>query len=194
MNLSQEKQQSTIHTDRLILRPFMLSDAAEVQRLAGDRAIAAVTQAIPHPYEDGMAEDWIKSHPKQFAEEKSVVFAITFSETNLLCGAIGLSIHQEDNRAELGYWIGKPFWGNGYCTEAALAVLKYGFESLGLYRIYSSHFSSNPASGRVMQKIGMIYEGCLRQHLLKWGKFEDRVQYGILKSEWESQFQKAELS
>ena len=194
MNLSQEKQQSTIHTDRLILRPFMLSDAAEVQRLAGDRAIAAVTQAIPHPYEDGMAEDWIKSHPKQFAEGKGVVFAITFSETNLLCGAIGLSIHQEDNRAELGYWIGKPFWGNGYCTEAALAVLKYGFESLGLHRIYSSHFSSNPASGRVMQKIGMIYEGCLRQHLLKWGKFEDRVQYGILKSEWESQFQKAELS
>ena len=186
MNLNQNKQQPTIHTKRLILRPFMLKDAAEVQRLAGDRAIAAVTQAIPHPYEDGMAEDWIKTHPKSFAEEKGVVFAITFPESNTLCGAIGLVIKQEHNHAELGYWIGKPFWGNGYCTEAALVVIKYGFESLGLYRIYSSHFGSNPASGRVMQKIGMRYEGCLRQHLLKWGKFEDLVQYGILKSEWQS--------
>lgn len=186
MNSNQEKQQPTIHTERLILRPFILTDAAEVQRLAGDRAIAAVTQAIPHPYEDGMAQDWIKTHPTSFAEGKGVVFAITFSESNMLCGAIGLLINQENNRAELGYWIGKHFWGNGYCTEAALAVIKYGFESLGLHRIHSSHFSSNPASGRVMQKIGMRYEGCLRQHILKWGKFEDTVKYAILKSEWES--------
>lgn len=186
MNLNQEKQQPTIHTERLILRPFMLEDGAEVQRLAGDRAIASVTLTIPHPYEDGIAQDWIKTHPKSFAEGKEVVFAITFTETNMLCGAIGLGINREHNRAELGYWIGKPFWGNGYCTEAALAVIKYGFESLGLYRIHSSHFSSNPASGRVMQKIGMRYEGCLRQHLLKWGNFEDRVQYAILKNEWES--------
>ncbi|MFB2934611.1 GNAT family N-acetyltransferase [Aerosakkonemataceae cyanobacterium BLCC-F154] len=184
MNLNQEKQQPTIHTERLILRPFMLSDAPEVQRLASDRAIAAVTLTIPHPYEDGMAEDWIKTHSKAFVEGKEVVFAITFPETNILCGAIGLLINREHNRAELGYWIGQPFWGNGYCTEAALAIVKYGFESLGLHRIHSSHFSSNPASGRVMQKIGMRYEGCLRQHLLKWGNFEDRVQYGILKSEW----------
>ena len=183
---NQEKQQPTIHTERLVLRPFQLTDAPEVQRLAGDRAIAAVTQAIPHPYEDGMAQDWIKTHPKNFVEGKGVVFAIAFPETNMLCGAIGLLINQEHNHAELGYWIGQPFWGNGYCTEAALAVLKYGFESLGLHRIYSSHFSSNPASGRVMQKIGMRYEGCLRQHILKWGKFQDIVKYGILKSEWES--------
>jgi RimJ/RimL family protein N-acetyltransferase len=183
MNLNPDKQQPTIYTERLILRQFMLEDAAEVQRLAGDRAIAAVTQAIPHPYEDGMAQNWIKTHPKTFTEGKGVVFAITFPETNILCGAIGLGIKPEHNHAELGYWIGKPFWGNGYCTEAALAVVKYGFKVLGLHRIYSSHFSSNPASGRVMQKIGMRYEGCLRQHILKWGNYEDIVRYGILKTD-----------
>ncbi|MFB2839709.1 GNAT family N-acetyltransferase [Floridanema evergladense] len=183
---NQEKQQPTIHTERLVLRPFQLTDAPEVQRLAGDRVIASFTLSIPHPYEDGMAEDWIKTHPKNLAEGKEVVFAIAFPETNMLCGTIGLAINREHNRAELGYWIGKPFWGNGYCTEAALAVVKYGFESLGLHRIHSAHFSSNPASGRVMQKIGMRYEGCLRQHILKWGNFEYLVKYGILKNEWKN--------
>lgn len=178
-------RQPTIETRRLILRPFTLNDAADVQRLAGARAIAATTLLIPHPYEDGMAEEWIKTHSEAFNEETGVHFAIALRETEELCGCIGLGIDVANNNAEMGYWIGKSYWGRGYCTEAARAVLRYGFEVIGLHRIHSAHFPHNPASGRVMQKIGMIYEGCHRQHILKWGRFEDMELYGILKSEWE---------
>ena len=93
-------------------------------------------------------------------------------------------IDKQNNSAELGYWIGKPYWNSGYATEASRAVLKYGFEVLGLNRIHASHFRRNPASGRIMEKIGMKYEGCLRQHFKKWGKFEDLETYGILRSEY----------
>lgn len=182
-------QQPTLQTQRLILRPFTLADAPDVQRLAGDRDIAATTLLIPHPYEDGMAEAWIQTHPAAFAERKAVTFAIAIRETEQLCGAMGLRIDGGNNNAELGYWIGKPYWGRGYCTEAAKAVLQYGFEVLQLHRIHASHFVQNPASGRVMQKIGMSYEGHCRQHTLKWGQYEDIKLYSILKSDWQQQIQ-----
>lgn len=180
-------EQPTLQTQRLILRPFTLADAPDVQRLAGDREIAATTLLIPHPYEDGMAEEWIKTHPTGFQEGTGICFAIALRETEELCGAIGLRIHKINRNAELGYWVGKPYWGRGYCTEAARAIVQYGFEVLGLHRIYSSHFSNNLASGRVMQKIGMSHEGCLRQDTWKWGKFEDVELYAILKSDWQEQ-------
>jgi [ribosomal protein S5]-alanine N-acetyltransferase len=175
--------QPTLYTERLILRPFSLADAPEVQRLAGEWEIAARTLVIPHPYPDGLAEQWIRSHSPAFAAGTAVNFAITLLD-NTFCGAIGLGLVPENHLAELGYWIGKPYWGNGYCTEAARALLPYGFKDLGLNRIQSTHYTDNPASGRVMQKIGMTYEGCRRQHTLRWGEFKDIKLYGILKEDW----------
>lgn len=80
--------------------------------------------------------------------------------------------------------MGLPFWGNGYMTEAAAAVVAYGFAHLNLQRIYAYHYARNPASGRVMQKIGMTYEGCMRQHVWKGSRFEDSMIYSILRQEW----------
>jgi len=174
----------TIKTEHLILRPLVLSDASEVQRLAGDRDIASTIVNIPHPYEDGMAEEWISSHQERFDRGKLVNFAITRRVKGVLIGCVDLTIAKSFERAELGYWIGKPYWNQGYCTEAAQAVLKHAFKVLGLNRIYATYFTRNPASGRVMQKIGMKYEGCLRQHVKKWGRFEDLKSYGILRSEY----------
>jgi RimJ/RimL family protein N-acetyltransferase len=145
-----------------------------------------MTMAIPHPYEDGMAEAWIGTHRQAFEEDKEAVFAITLREGGSLAGCIGLTINREHVRAELGYWIGKPYWSNGYCTEAAREMVRFGFEELGLNRIHSIHFGRNPASGRVMAKIGMTREGCQRQHIKKWGSFEDLVTYAILRSEFGS--------
>lgn len=178
-------RQPTLQTQRLILRPFTVADAPDVQRLAGEYEIAAMTLLIPHPYEDGMAQEWIQTHAKEFEEGTAVNFALARRDSGELCGAIGLGIDKVNHNAELGYWIGKPYWGQGYCTEAAKAVLQYGFEVMGLHRIHSLHFSHNPASGRVMQKIGMSYEGFRPQHTRKWGKFMDVVMYGILKSDWQ---------
>jgi RimJ/RimL family protein N-acetyltransferase len=174
----------TLETERLILRPFTLADAPEVQRLAGDRDIASTTMNIPYPYEDGMAEQWIAAYQERFDRDEQVRFAITHRKHGYLIGAIDLMINRGFDRAEIGYWIGKPYWNQGYCTEAARAVLKYGFEVSGLNRIYATHFIRNPASGQVMQKTGMKYEGTMKEAIKKWGGFEDVVCYAILKSEY----------
>lgn len=178
------QERPTLNTVGLLLRTFTLADAPDVQRLAGDQAIAATTLNIPHPYEDGIAENWIATHQEQFEKGKLVNFAIIHRAQGYLIGAIGLTIDAQSERAELGYWIGKPFWLRGYCTEAARAVVAYGFETLGLQRICAHHFQSNLASGRVMQKLGMTPEGLLRRHVKKADRFEDIVCYGILRPEY----------
>ncbi len=176
--------QPTLETPRLILRPFVDSDASAVQHLAGDRLIADTTLSIPHPYEDGVAEQWIETHKPGYEAGTLAVFAIVHRDSEQLIGAIGLTIDGELNKAELGYWIGRPFWNSGYATEAAIAVLDYGFVGLDLNRICAKHLARNPSSGRVMQKAGMRLEGTARQDTKKWGKYEDLVSYGILRVEW----------
>jgi ribosomal-protein-alanine N-acetyltransferase len=168
-------------TERLVLRPFTLADAPAVQQLAGARAVALNTLLIPHPYPDGAAEEWISKHGER---PDDVNFAITLRESDDLIGAIGLIVAREHDRAEIGYWIGVPYWNNGYATEAARAVIDYGFARLGLRRIFALYFTRNPASGRVMRKLGMQREGMLRQHVLKWGERIDVEIYGVVREEW----------
>ena len=177
-------QQPILNTSRLILRSFTLDDAPVVQKLAGNSEIALNTLLIPHPYEDGMAEEWISTHKDQFESGKLANFAVVHRNSSCLIGSIGLTIYQEHEKAELGYWIGKSHWRNGYCTEAGKAIIRYGFDELKLNRIHAHHFSRNPASGRVMEKLGMQYEGCLRQHIKKRDKFMDCKMYSILKDEY----------
>ena len=177
--------QPILTTPRLVLRPYALADAAELQRRIGDRAIADTTAHIPYPYADGEAEKWISKQAAQFARGTTASFAITLREGGSLIGGIGLDVSRQNRHAELGYWIAVLFWGQGYCTEAATAVLRYGYTELNLGRIFAHHMVRNPASGRVMQKLGMRPEGILRQHIVKWDKAEDVAVYGLLRAEWE---------
>jgi len=110
----------TISTDRLILRPFSLSDAARVRELAGEREVAEMTANIPHPYEEGMAEEWISNHADSLKNGMGVTLAIVLQPEGSLIGAIGLTLNKAHHFAELGYWIGKPYWNQGYCTEAVI--------------------------------------------------------------------------
>jgi [ribosomal protein S5]-alanine N-acetyltransferase len=179
-------QRPTLETTRLVLRPFSLDDAGDVQRLAGAPEVADTTLNIPHPYEDGMAETWLGTHQARFDAGEGVVFAITLRDMSALIGAIGLEITKRHRRAEMGYWVGVPYWGQGYCTEAAQAVVAYGFRELDLHKVVATHLVRNPASGRVMQKAGMQREGLMRQHQLNGERFEDLVIYGLLREEWET--------
>lgn len=176
--------QRIIETERLTLRPFRPGDAQSVQRLAGERDIADTTLNIPHPYKDGMAEEWIVGQESAYEEGKAVTFAVVLREKDLLVGAIGLRIDRRHDKAELGYWVGKPFWNHGYATEAAIALLAFGFDELQLNRIHAAHMGRNPSSGRVMEKAGMLLEGTARQDIMKWGKYEDLVSYGLLREDW----------
>jgi RimJ/RimL family protein N-acetyltransferase len=169
----------TLRTDRLVLRPFRPADAADVQRLAGRAEIASTTAHIPHPYSDGLAEAWIATHPQRFARDESAILAITLAASGDLLGSIGLEIRREHSRAELGYWVGVPYWNLGYTTEAAQEILRFAFEDLRLQRVFAMHFDRNPASGRVMEKIGMRREGRLRHHMVKNGIAEDVWIWGI---------------
>ncbi|MEE2779909.1 MAG: GNAT family N-acetyltransferase [Myxococcota bacterium] len=177
------RKPTTLESDRLLLRAFELTDASDVQSLAGDWAVAEMTTNIPHPYEDGMAEGWIATHSEIFERGDGVTWAITLRDGGELAGAMSLFNMKAGHKAELGFWIGRPFWGDGYCTEAAQAVVEHAFGSLGLTRIHAVHMSKNPASGRVMQKLGMTYEGTRRSHLRARGQLHDVVQYGLLKED-----------
>lgn len=173
-----------IETERLTLRPFRLSDADDVQRYAGDYDVARMTLSIPHPYEEGMAEEWIGTHASRRQQGKELTWAIEERDTSRLVGAIGMTLDAANEAAEIGYWIAKPYWGRNYATEATRAVIALGFDKLGLHRLYARHFTQNPASGRVMQKAGMTYEGTLRHTYRRFGEWRDSTFYSVLESEY----------
>lgn len=176
--------QPALETARLRLRPFALADAADVRRLAGDPAVAATTLNIPHPYPEGAAEGWIATHAPGWTSRRQVVYAITATADGSLLGAVGLTLTPAHASAELGYWVARPAWGRGYATEAAAALCAYAFDALGLHRIQARHVLRNPASGRVMQKLGMQREGVLRDAVRKDTVFEDLVLYAVLAADW----------
>ena len=184
IEINNGKKSPKIETERLILRLFERSDAERVRELAGDKEIADTMANIPHPYEKGMAEEWISTGRIKFEYGECAHFAVVLKFTEELIGAIGLVIDKDFNRAELGYWIGKDYWNKGYCTEGSRAVLEYGFDQLLLHKITASHFARNPSSGKVMRKIGMEKEGFFKKHVPKSGNYEDLVVYGILRGEW----------
>jgi ribosomal-protein-alanine N-acetyltransferase len=171
----------TLDTARLRLRAFALGDAPQVQRLAGAWEIAATTASIPHPYEDGVAEAWIATHPPAFESRESATFAVVLKLDSSLIGAVGLTLDPANRSAELGYWIGVPYWNRGFGTEAGRAAMAFGFGALDLHRIMARHMTKNHASGRVMQKLGMAREGILRDSIFRWGTFEDAAIYAILR-------------
>lgn len=169
-----------LHTPRLLLRTYNVEDIPDLIPLIGAREIAATTLRIPHPYTQADAEDQVR---RSQGSEDAVRLGVWIEASSSLIGGMGLRLEPDHHRGELGYWIGVPYWGNGYATEAAQAMLRYGFEEMKLNRIYASHFSNNPASGRILLKVGMQPEGCLRGHILKWGEYRDLVVYGVLKDD-----------
>ncbi|HYC88350.1 MAG TPA: GNAT family N-acetyltransferase [Thermoanaerobaculia bacterium] len=172
----------TLRTERLTLRPFTIDDAPAVQQHCSTVEVARNTLLIPHPYPEGAAEQWIAKHAEDWAENRIQHFAI---DDGQLAGAMGL-VMKGDAIAEIGYWIGPGFWNRGYATEAAREIVRYGFEEAGLHRIFAGYFTRNAASGRVLEKIGMKYEGTLRHHICKWGEYLDVAYYGILRDEFSS--------
>lgn len=176
--------QPTLCTRRLLLRPLGAGDAEAVRVLAGAREIADTTLTIPHPYPDGAADEWITGQRPAWLAGAAATYAITDAADGALVGCIGLAIAPEHRSAELGYWVGVPWWNRGYCTEAGRAILDLAFGELELHRVEARHFTRNEASGRVMQKLGMRFEGIQREALRRWDRFEDVAVYAILEHEW----------
>lgn len=152
----EEPMQPNIDTARLILRAFDLSDAKCVAGLAGDKVISDMTANIPHPYTLSDAESWIKTHEQLFSSGKGVVYAITLKENSKLIGAVSVPKIEEDT-GTLGYWLGVPYWGCGYATEASNALITFSKHNLGLARLQVMHLVGNERSKSVIQKLGVTY-------------------------------------
>lgn len=167
-------------TPRLLLRPFTEADIPHLVRLAGNYEVARHTQNIPHPYTEADAQHWIAATQQHREQRTAYSFALELRATKEFVGGIGLNLESRHNRAEAGYWLGQPYWGQGLATEALGALVRFGFEELALHKIYATHHAENLASGRVMVKNGMVLEGKLVQHIQRDWQYLDLWQYGLL--------------
>lgn len=153
-----------IETERLRLRPLVLSDAGVIERLAGDWEVARYTGSIPHPYPPGGALGWIRETWAEGAAGHKLVAGIERRQDSVLLGCIELDLTQdrkvrEERLAALGYWVGRPYWGMGFTAEAARALIDHGFRELGLTRIEAAAVPANRRSIRVQEKLGFTYAG-----------------------------------
>lgn len=172
-------------TDRLILRPLEKGDAVAIDNLLADIELARTTLNIPYPYPDGLAEQWINRVTEKMKKGSHYSFAIILKGTMQFIGSITLDIALNHKRAEMTYWIGKPFWDNGYVTEAASRIISLAFEDLHVNRVWAAVMRKNKPSVEVMKKLNLFYEGTFHQHVLKWGVYEDVSYYGIVKEQYE---------
>lgn len=169
-------------TERLKLQPFHSDDASRISELANDKELSRIL-GLPHPYELEVAEEWIDSHPEQIKEGIEYPLTIVLKDIKRLIGTITLRIDKKNNKGELGYWIGKEYWGNGFATEAVTEVIDFGFNQLHLNKIWASAISTNRASTSVLEKVGLQKEGTLRKSRLLNEKYEDIDVYGLLQEE-----------
>jgi len=163
------------------IRSWSWQDRAALVRHANNRGVSInLRDSFPYPYTDGDAKHWLRFACDQRPETH---FAIANPEEAI--GGIGLVRQSDVNRisAEIGYWLGEPFWGRGIASRAVRALTEYAFANFNLLRIYAWVFEWNPASARVLEKAGYRREGRLRQSVIKNGQVIDQFLYAILREE-----------
>lgn len=171
-------------THRLILRPFVIEDAELVTELLQDPEIHRWTSSIPFPYTLDHAREFLTRSAREEEAGTSFVWAITLRDNGTVIGAMGLhDVQSAHSRAELGYWLGDEYRGQGYASEAARRVIAWCFEDAEFYRIQASYFPGNQQSARVMESIGMREEGVLRGYGLKNGEHHDIHLNAILRTD-----------
>ena len=172
-----------ITTDRLLLRPFSEADIDRVTELLQSPEIAQTTLYIPFPYTRQDAVTWIGTHRSAAELGRDLTWAICRKDDGLLMGAFGISIDAYHQRGTIGYWLGVPWWGQGFTSEAAQAVVEFVFRDLGLHRIDATHLPDNIGSARVMEKAGLVYEGTLRGYFRKGDRFVDAAMHGRVRDD-----------
>ncbi len=156
-------------------------DIGDVAKLANNIRIAQMTANLPFPYTDEHAASWLNYVE---ATENEHVFAIT-AHDDVFLGVVGLVHEPEHERAELGYWLGEPFWHKNIMTNAVSLAVGYAFSMLDIQKIYSRCFAPNIGSRRVLEKNGFVLEGCLRSHYIRMGTVYDLLCYGLLRKDYE---------
>jgi RimJ/RimL family protein N-acetyltransferase len=174
-----------IETARLRLTELKSGDVPHIVQLASNPRVSDYTINLPFPYAEKDAIYWLNLAYQGFKNGTHYIFAIRLKAENACIGGIGLTLETRFDRAEIGYWLGEPYWNRGYAPEATTAIIRFGFGTLGLNKITSSYLAQNPASGRVMQKCGMTREGELKEHVRKGNVYHALVLYGLTRSDYE---------
>ena len=157
-------------TERLTLRPFRPDDAAELHRLINDWEVCRTLAAVPYPYARALADEWITTSGDALAHGRAYHLVITGreDEEEMVVGGVGLRLHRTERSADLGYWVGRRFWGHGVASEAAGRLVRWALANLDLDRIEASVATDNPGSMSVLRRIGFRQVGTGTQ------KFEAR--------------------
>jgi ribosomal-protein-alanine N-acetyltransferase len=173
-----------LETDRLVLRETTEGDAPALFELYRDPEMSKYITFSTHA-DIEQTKGFIAWMADVFAKKDSIRWGFELKAANRLIGTGGLHFWKRDVRcAEVGYHIGRAYWGSGYATEALRVLVDFGFERMNLNRIEGCHNAGNDASGRVMEKAGFRREGTWRQRVLKDGVLVDSVQYSLLRSEY----------
>lgn len=170
-----------LESEGVILRPYARDDSKQLQRIADNPNVSRfLTDIFPSPYTMKDAEEWIAL---TLTETRRCNFAVEWQGE--LVGGIGLipmtDVHS--GTANLGYWLGEPYWGRGLAARAVSALLPYAFDELLFIRLQALVYSGNPASMRVLEKNGFVREGVMRKHVRKRGVIHDAALYAKLRNE-----------
>jgi len=181
-------ERPTLHAGGLIFRAGTPDDADEIALLANDPLVSQNLLTMPFPYTRDDAVKWLEMTRADHDAGKSTGFLITRPHPDAsakpeIVGAVGIRLEPAHRRGEMGYWLGRKFWGQGYATIAARTLITHIFATTDLHRIYANHFIGNEVSGRVMEKVGMKREGVLRGGTCKQGVNRDVVLYAIVRGD-----------
>jgi RimJ/RimL family protein N-acetyltransferase len=175
--------------DKVRLRPIQESDAAEAYRLLTDDAVLA-NLAWDGPASEAEIAETYTRWQTEFRAGENCCLAIERADKPGMVGCINARFPRHPQQADIGYWLGTPYWNNGYMTEAVRLVCHLSFEYLDAVRAYATVFTRNIASRRVLEKNGFSIDGTLRSHVFKRGQFVDSWFMTLLLSEWEVEREK----
>jgi RimJ/RimL family protein N-acetyltransferase len=169
-----------LNTARLTLRPLARADIARLIALANNWSVASRLGRMPHPYGEGEAEAFFATWAEKRAPQDTV---LAIANADGLIGCTGLHCH-DGTACELGYWLGEPYWGQGYASEAVGALVDHGFWVEERPQITAGHFIDNPASGRVLEKLGFRYIGEARRFCLARGCEVASREMSLSRADW----------
>lgn len=173
-----------LETGRLLLRKLRMTDAQDMYEYSRDPEVALHVLWDAHT-SISESRGYLRYAVRQYRQDLPASWGIELKENGRLIGTIGFMwINRDHHSAEVGYSLSRQYWNRGIMSEALDAVIDEGFMELGLHRIEAQHEVDNPASGRVMAKCGMLYEGCVRGRLYNKGRYVDVSLYAILRDDY----------
>ena len=150
-----------IETERLLMRLPEMGDAPNLSTYCGDIDVSRMTSRIPHPYPVLAAEMWVLATRAGWRPDGNQSLVIEADGETI--GGGGIFKRSPESDWELGYWVGRPWWGMGYATEIGRGMVEFAHQALGAQRVVAGHYDDNPASGRVLEKLGFRYTGEARK-------------------------------